>query len=195
MYLIVGLGNPGKKYAKTRHNVGFMVIDELVKKLSNGKTATAKTQKLQSQKRKNLAVLYQFSDLAVARKLLLAKPLAFMNQSGKAVKSLTTKYKIQTTDIVVVHDDVDLLFGTIRVSKNASSAGHKGVQSIIDELGTQDFIRVRIGIKPCLAGRRADYKVNTEKFVLEKFFEQEEKKLKKIIKKALDEIDAILSCP
>jgi len=151
MKLIVGLGNPGKKYEKTRHNIGFRIIDEIIK----------------SQKSK-----------VKSQNLLLLKPQTFMNQSGKAVKSLTTKYKIATTDVIVIHDDIDLPFGAIRVSKNISSAGHKGVQSIIDELGTQDFTRIRIGIRP-------DYEMDTTEFVLNKFSREEEKQLKQIIKKLL----------
>lgn len=147
MVLIVGLGNPGRKYKKTRHNIGFKVIDALKREIFN-------------------------------KDVVLLKPQTFMNQSGKAVKILTSKYKIPATNMIVVHDDIDLPLGTIRVSKDVSSAGHKGVQSIIDELGTQDFTRVRIGIKP-------RHKVDTEKFVLEKFTKQEEKQIKQIIKEAV----------
>lgn len=158
MKLIVGLGNPGRKYQKTRHNIGFRVIDELKREISD-------------------------------KDVILLKPQAFMNQSGKAVKSLTTKYKIPLINILVVHDDVDLPFGTIRISKNSSSAGHKGVQSIIDELGTRDFTRIRIGINP-------GHKVDTEKFVLKKITRQEEKQLKEVIKKAAEQIKLLFSsCP
>jgi len=163
MKLIVGLGNPGAKYKKTRHNIGFRVIDALKDEISE-------------------------------KEIILLKPQTFMNKSGVAVKSLTTKYKISTTDIVVVHDDVDLPFGTIRVSKNSSSAGHRGVQSIIDELGTQNFIRVRIGIRPKSEIRNP--KFETADFVLEKFTKDEEKQLPEIIKKAVEQINLLFdSCP
>ncbi|MFZ5559524.1 MAG: aminoacyl-tRNA hydrolase [Patescibacteria group bacterium] len=171
MKLIVGLGNPGRKYKKTRHNVGFRIIDEIIK----------------SQKSR------QFGGQAPVKSqnLIFLKPNTFMNRSGKAVKSLTTKYKIPTTDIIVVHDDVDLPFGTIRISKNSSSAGHKGVQSIIDELGTQNFTRIRIGIKQVTGSKKQE----TEKFVLEKFTKQEEKQLSEIIKKAVEQIKLLFdSC-
>jgi PTH1 family peptidyl-tRNA hydrolase len=154
MKLIVGLGNPGKKYAKTRHNIGFRVIDSL--------------------------------DFARDKDVILLKPDNFMNNSGRAVQSLITKYKIQTTDVIVVHDDIDLLFGDVRVSKDSSSAGHKGVQSIIDALGAQDFIRIRIGIRP-------QHEIDTTEFVLKNFTKTEEKQLPEIIKKAIDEIDAFLT--
>jgi PTH1 family peptidyl-tRNA hydrolase len=154
MILIVGLGNPGRKYTKTRHNIGSRIIDALKKEISD-------------------------------EKVILFKPDTFMNNSGKAVREEINYYKIPVENLIVIHDDIDLSFGIIRVSKNVSSAGHKGVQSIIDELGTQDFTRVRIGIKP-------DYKVDTEKFVLEKFPKQEEKQLKEIIKKAVSELKQLL---
>jgi len=153
--LIVGLGNPGKKYEKTRHNIGFRVIDELECKA--------------------------FDD-----DIILLKPESFMNNSGKTVQEHLAYYKIPAHDLIVIHDDIDLLFGDIRVSENSSSAGHKGVQSIIDELGTQDFTRIRVGIKP-------PHKIDTEKFVLEKFTKDEEKQLPEIIKKAVGLIPRPLS--
>lgn len=162
MILIIGLGNPGKKYEKTRHNIGFRVIDALKKEISD-------------------------------KDIILFKPQTYMNNSGRAVKSLTTKYKIPTTNIVVVHDDVDLPLGTIRISKNSSSGGHKGVQSIIDELRTpnkslqdstgqaKNFIRIRVGIRP-------KFKIDTEKYVLQKFTKEEEKIVSAVIKKVVESI-------
>lgn len=152
--LIAGLGNPGRRYKKTRHNIGFMVIDELKRHLSK-------------------------------KDAILLKPTAYMNQSGKDVKRLTTKYKIPATNIIVIHDDIDLAFGTIRISENSSSAGHKGVQSIINELNTQDFARIRIGIRP-------NREVDTERFVLEKFSKQEKKQLKQITKEAVSKVKQLL---
>lgn len=149
MILIVGLGNPGHKYEKTRHNVGFRVIDVLKKTISD-------------------------------KNIILFKPQTFMNQSGRAVKKLNTKYKIPATNIWVIHDDIDLPLGTIRINQDASSAGHKGVQSIIDELGTKNFTRIRIGIQPKIRKPQ-----NVEKFVLEKFTKEEEKIIKKVIEKAV----------
>jgi len=155
MILIVGLGNPGRKYKKTRHNVGYRVVDVFKKEISD-------------------------------KDVILLKPQTYMNNSGKAVKSLITDYGLRVTDIIVVHDDIDLPLGTIRFSKNISSAGHKGVQSIIDELATQDFVRIRIGINP-------GHKINTEKFVLEKFTKNEEKIIKQIIKETVKIIKRELS--
>ncbi len=162
--LIIGLGNPGHRYKKTRHNIGFRVIDALKKEVS-------------------------------ARDVLLFKPQTYMNQSGRAVKKIIQnstylparqaclparqEFKIQNS--IVVHDDVDLPLGIVRISKNVSSAGHKGVQSIIDELETQDFARIRIGIKP-----KIEKLQNTENFVLQKFSKEEEKNIKKVIKKTVE---------
>lgn len=161
MKLIIGLGNPGRKYKKTRHNIGFMIIDELKRHMSK-------------------------------KDAILLKPQTFMNNSGKEVKAVIGKNKINTENIIVIHDDIDLPFGTIRVSQDSSSAGHKGVQSIIDEIGTRAFTRLRIGIrskeKPA-ASRRASQNENLlAGFVLEKFTKQEKKQLKQIIKEAVETI-------
>ena len=151
MILIVGLGNPGKKYKYTRHNVGFQVIDELTKIKRRG--------------------------------WFLAKPQAFMNQSGKAVKKLVTSYRLPVTSLWVIHDDIDLPLDKIRISKGQGAAGHKGVQSIINELGTKDFWRVRIGICP-----KKGKPKNVEKFVLQKFTKEEEKVVKEVIQEAIKKL-------
>jgi peptidyl-tRNA hydrolase, PTH1 family len=157
--LIVGLGNPGKKYEKTRHNVGFRIIDELEK-------------------------IYDLSQ----NKVILLKPDNFMNNSGRTVKEYLNYEKIPVSNLIVIHDDIDLPFETVKVSKDSSSAGHKGVQSIIDTIGTKDFTRIRIGIKPTI-----ERKQETEKFVLENFSKTEEEKLPEIIKKVLDEVGTLLA--
>ena len=154
MILIVGLGNPGKKYKNTRHNVGFRVIDEL--KSLNLKNVT------------------------------LAEPKTFMNLSGKAIKSLIVKYKLPATNLWIIHDDIDLPIGKIKIVKNRGAAGHKGVESIIRELKTKNFVRFRIGIKPQGAGNR---KQRTEKFVLQKFNKDEEGIIKEVIKKTAEAIE------
>ncbi|OGZ24239.1 MAG: hypothetical protein A2896_00105 [Candidatus Nealsonbacteria bacterium RIFCSPLOWO2_01_FULL_43_32] len=154
MLLIVGLGNPGKKYEKTRHNVGSRVVGEL--------------------KSLNL------------KDIILVQPTTFMNESGRAVKKITKNYKLKTENLIVVHDDIDLPLGEFKIQKNRGSAGHKGVQSIIDSLGTKDFTRIRIGIKPEQYYRPFR---STEKFVLEKFTKDEEEILKEVIPKVIEEIN------
>jgi PTH1 family peptidyl-tRNA hydrolase len=150
MILIVGLGNPGKKYEKTRHNVGFMAIDKL--KLLN------------------------------IKKVILAKPKTFMNESGKEVKKIIKNLKLKIKNLIVIHDDLDLSLGRIKISVNRGAAGHKGVESIIKELGTKNFIRFRIGIKSI-----SNFK--TQNFVLSKFTKQEEKIVKEVIKKTAEAIE------
>lgn len=172
MLLIVGLGNPGKEYALTRHNVGWLVIDEV-----------AAQQNLSWKLQKKLQ-----AEVAKNAEMILAKPQTYMNLSGAAVSSVVTSYELRVTNIAVIHDDIDLEFGTIRVSQNASSAGHKGVQSIIDSLSTKDFWRVRVGIHPTIAQNPSPVTrnsktpaINTPDFVLKKFSAEEKKKLPKII--------------
>ena len=160
--LIVGLGNLGEKYEKTRHNIGFRIIDELESKI--------------------------FDD-----NIILLKPENFMNNSGKVVAEYLKYSKLNAQNLIVIHDDIDLLFGDVRVSKDSSSAGHKGVQSIIDELGTKNFTRVRIGISPELKIKSQKLKIDTTNFVLKNFSRAEEKKLPEIIKKAVGLIPIPLS--
>ena len=158
MKLIVGLGNPGKKYEKTRHNVGFMMINELEKK-------------------------------ELPNKVKLLKPETFMNLSGIAVNNLMSFYKICPKNLWVIHDDIDLPIGKIRISKNRGAGGHKGVQSIIKELGTKNFNRIRIGICPPLLSIKENGKPkNVEKFVLQKFTKNEEKILEQVIEKIIKKI-------
>ncbi|MBU1292322.1 aminoacyl-tRNA hydrolase [Patescibacteria group bacterium] len=159
MKLIVGLGNPRSKYEKTRHNLGFMVIDFLIE-----------DEQIDSKKAK------------------LIKPQTFMNNSGLEVKKNSDYYKIKPEDIIVIHDDIDLLLGEIKVQQGRNSAGHKGVQSVIDALGTNNFTRIRIGIRPI----DPEIIIDTEKFVLQKFTPEEQKIINQTIKKAAQIIQATL---
>lgn len=165
MELIVGLGNPGEKYKNTRHNVGFAALDHLA-------STQFSVNNDQFKAKKKLRSLVAEINLE-GKKIILAKPQTFMNNSGDAVQSLLKSYKLQASRLLVLHDEIDLPFGEIRLSKNASAAGHKGVQNIIDNLGTQDFIRVRVGIESRTDGSRPD----TESFVLQKFTKEEIEKL------------------
>lgn len=177
MKLIIGLGNPGTKYEKTRHNLGWQIIDKLPENLDLNNW--------------NLSDKFNASiseGIFNNEKIILAKPQTFMNNSGLAVKLLIDYYKIPTKEILVIHDDIDLPLEEIRIQKNRGAAGHKGVQSIIDQLGTKDFIRMRAGIKPT----DQETIIDTEKFVLEKFTPQEEKNIQEIIKRAADFVTAAL---
>ena len=133
MKLIVGLGNPGNQYAHNRHNIGFMCVSHFAKERGWGfehKEGLARTA----------------HGRIDSEEIVLARPQTFMNASGEAVKKLTIKYRIKPEDLMVVHDEMDLRLGNIRIRRGGGSAGHNGVESIIRELGTADFVRVRVGV-------------------------------------------------
>jgi len=168
MKLIVGLGNTGTEYENTRHNLGFMVIDEICKKY-----------KLNIKNEKKLK-----ADMCVTmldgETIILAKPTTFVNLSGDSVVKIANFYKIQTQDIWVISDDLALDFGTVRVRVGGSSGGHNGLKDVISKVG-EDFTRFRIGIKNDMLE-----KVSTEKFVLQKFNKDEQEKLDDIVKKSAE---------
>ncbi len=132
-YLIVGLGNPGKEYEQTRHNVGFRVADELARRY--GITYGKKERKAIS----GTGVIH-------GKKIVLTKPQTFMNLSGEAVRSLMDFYKVELPNILVVSDDLDIPLGTVRMRKSGGAGGQNGVKSVIQHLGTQEFSRLRFGI-------------------------------------------------
>jgi len=179
MILVVGLGNPGKKFEKTRHNVGFRTVDGFQEKNNFSAFKLSK---------KSLA---EISEGALDdAKVILAKPQTFMNNSGRAVKLLTRNYKLKAKSLFIVHDDLDLPFGKIRISIGRSSAGHKGVESIIRELKTKGFVRFRVGIQSATSDKRQE--TRTEKFVLEKFSKDEEKNLGGVIKETVEAIETAI---
>jgi len=166
--LIVGLGNPGKKYEFTRHNLGYRVLDRLRGEL--GFAAFAKDEK-------SLAEVS--SGTVAGTHVTLARPLTFMNDSGHAVARLKAKLKTTPAKTWIVHDDKDLELGVIKVKDTGGSAGHHGVDSVIEQLKTKSFRRYRLGILP--AGG-AD--IDTEKFVLAKFLPEEEPTIRLQVDKA-----------
>ena len=186
MILIIGLGNPGKKFEKTRHNVGFLAVESLklkVKSFSDWRNS----KKFQS----------EISEGEISgQKVILVKPQTLMNDSGKAVKKIVSSFKFQVSSLWVIHDDLDLPFGKIRISVGRGAAGHKGVESIIRELKTpnqtlrvgtgqaKNFVRFRIGIQP-----KSGKPKNVAEFVLQKFDREEEKILKEVIKKTIEAIE------
>ena len=165
MKLIIGLGNQGEEYQKTRHNTGFLAVNKIADNfqfpISNFNS-------------KFNAEISQ--GMINNEKVILVKPQTFMNNSGQAVKAILDYYKINPEDIIVIHDDLDIPLGEFKISKNKNSGGHKGVQSIIDCLGTKDFTRIRIGIDA-----ERNKKIPTEKFVLEKFNEEEMREIERVI--------------
>ncbi len=172
MKMIVGLGNPGKKFKETRHNLGFMVLDQIKEK--NKFPDFSYSEKLKA----------EISQGSFGKnKLILAKPQTLMNSSGESIKSLIKYHKLDASCLIVIHDDVDIELGKIKISQDSGSAGHKGVQSIIDSLKTKGFTRIRIGILP-EKGKPA----KTERFVLKKFTKKEKEIIKEAINKAIKEI-------
>ncbi len=180
MKLIIGLGNPGKKYEKTRHNVGFLVLDALQERLTDEHISPWEHSK------KFNAEVAGYTTIK-NKKVILAKPQTFMNDSGLSVQPLMNFYKMNSEDLIVVHDDKDIPLGEIKVQRDRGSAGHNGIKSIIQHIGTQDFMRVRFGV--------ANEKMQTQEtvdFVLSKFGLFEKGKLKLKIQHAVDEILKLL---
>jgi len=178
MVLIVGLGNSGEGYGDTRHNLGFMVLDKLSQKLTSlGETRWERNRKLLAE------------TMRVKADLILAKPQTYMNKSGSSVKKMMSFYKIGLEDLWVVHDDVDLPLGKIKIRLGGASAGHHGVESIIEQLGTDHFLRFRLGIGHPRRGEEED---NVEAYVLKKFESQERSALKAILKRTIGAIEMVL---
>ena len=175
MKLIIGLGNPGKQYLLTRHNMGFLVVDKLADNFAIGITSKGFDAVYGKGKIDNVPVL-------------LAEPQTFMNRSGFAVARLFEYFKIEDyTDVIVVHDDLDLPFGTLRLKVGGGHGGHKGLFSTIEHLGVSDFFRVRMGIgKPT-------GKTSTEDYVLNRFSAEERQHLPKVVSAAVTAIVDILS--
>ena len=145
MKVIVGLGNPGDKYTYTRHNCGFIIIENIARECQLELTKDEKFK----------------SEIARSDDLIMIKPMTFMNNSGEAVSKVLNFYKISPKELFILHDDVDLPFGKLKKQFGASSAGHRGVESIINELGTKEFWRVRIGV-----GKPVDTRIEIEDWVL-----------------------------
>lgn len=176
MKLIIGLGNPDKKYFKTRHNIGFLAVDELSKKLGLAGW----------QENKKFKALVAEDEIN-GEKIILAKPLTYMNESGRTARALANYYKIKPSDIWVIHDDLDIPLGKLKIKFGGRSAGHKGVQSIIDYLKTPDFNRLRVGIQP-LTGQKQP----SEELVLKKFGLMEKSRIKNSVKTAVEKLTEIL---
>ena len=172
-FLIVGLGNPGREYRNNRHNIGFMVLDQLAGKMDTS-FSKMKMNALMT------AVRYK------GQRIILIKPQTFMNLSGKAVASFIRFYKLPLENLLVVYDDVDLPFQTLRMRPNGGDAGQKGVRSIIKELGTKDFPRLRIGIN------RPPGRMSVSSYVLLNFSDQEVETLPFVLDQAADAILAFV---
>lgn len=157
MKLIIGLGNPGKQYENTRHNAGFLAVDFFLRSHES----------ITCQSKFNAQICEYHED---GEKVFFIKPQSFMNLSGEVVCEIAAFYKVDITkDLLVLHDEKDLPFATVKEARDSGSAGHNGVQNIIDELGSKDFARVRIGVE----AREADSPIPTDVFVLQPFTSDE----------------------
>lgn len=174
MKLVVGLGNPGKRYERTRHNLGFWVVDRL---------AAEKETAFKKKRHHSLIADWRMD----GEEVWLVKPQTYMNHSGAAVSELLRHLPVETKDLVVIHDDLDLPFGRIRVRCRGGAAGHRGVLSILESLGEEAFCRLRIGIGRPPAG------LDPVEFVLEPFSVAERSELDRIISRAAAAVECILT--
>lgn len=170
MILVVGLGNPGQDFSKTRHNLGFMVLNQWV--LALGKKWEFKNR-------------FKAKTCLLDKSLLLVKPQTFMNQSGEAVAKLANFYKIETKNIFVIHDELDLPLGKLRLQQGGQTAGHKGLESIRQYLKSLEFIRLRLGIGHNLP------EIPAEKYVLQSFTNKEMGQVKLMIKKTIKALEVV----
>jgi peptidyl-tRNA hydrolase, PTH1 family len=172
LWIVAGLGNPGRRYSKTRHNVGFMIADAIAGEFG-----------IELRKREYcLAGMGSIEDSDV----VLMEPLTFMNRSGLAVEDLMERYHVPHERLIVLHDDIDMETGKLKIRRRGSSGGHKGIESILEYIGTGDFVRVKIGI-----GREEGIPV--EDYVLSKFRRDEIPVIHEAIQKASGAVVAIIS--
>ena len=171
--LIVGLGNPGRKHANNRHNVGFHCLDRVAQE--HGLAFEEKQDK---------------SDLALGRiggrRVILAKPQTFVNDSGRAVGAVARFYKVEPQDVLVIYDDLDLPQGTIRVRPNGGSGGHNGIRSIIDHMGTSDFARIRVGIG------RPPGQMEPKSYVLQDWSPVEQEVMNEVYERVVATVDTVI---
>lgn len=174
MNLIVGLGNPGIEYQGTPHNLGFLTIDEIANRLG-----------MEVRNRQCRALTARAT--IAGRSMILAKPETYMNLSGLSVAELVAEHQVDVkTGLIVIYDELDLPLGTIRIRQRGGTAGHNGMESIVGALGTDEFLRVRLGIAP-------DHKVSDgAKFVLTPFRKAQEKVVVKVIEQAADAVEVII---
>ena len=188
MKLIIGLGNPGEKYINTRHNLGFKIIEQFLKDFQSAKNTLWED----SKKFKSEIVQIEWQPRhGSLEKVILAKPQTYMNNSGLAVQLLTTYYKLLTTDIWIIHDDIDLPLGNMKIRFGGASAGHHGVESIMKHLNTDKFWRFRMGtgIQSSKLKVKSLKLKNVEDFVLSGFTGGEKGKVKHLIKRGVNAIE------
>lgn len=179
MFLIVGLGNPGEKFVNTRHNLGFEALDYFAHKMAFGEF---------TKDRKFKAEIIQTGDI------ILAKPQTFMNLSGLSVAKIANFYKIPPQNIVIIHDELDIVLGHIKIRIGGSDAGHHGVESIITELKSDKFVRFRLGIgnQKSFSGEHKKVDFQAEKYVVDHFVAGESSAKKALLKKCCHALEVLL---
>jgi len=181
MKLIVGLGNPGRGYANNRHNVGFVCLNHFARK-----------QGIRFDRKQGKARIG--TGEVAGSKVLLARPQTYMNLSGQSVSRLMKKFNINLNDLLIIHDDLDLPLGKIRLRHGSSSGGHKGIDSIISSLGSQDFTRLRVGIgRPATEGLAETSEADIIAYVLSNFTSEEKQIVVQVIPRASEAIYCLLS--
>ena len=190
MKLIIGLGNPGEKYINTRHNLGFKIVEQFLKDFQSAKnTLWENSSKFKSE----ISQIEWQPKHGELEKVILAKPQTYMNNSGLTVRLITDFYKLKPEDIWIIHDDIDLPLGSMKIRFGGASAGHHGVESIMESLSTDKFWRFRIGIGPekgKLKIETGSLRVkNAEDFVLSGFTGSEKGKVKHLIKRGVNAIE------
>lgn len=176
-WIVVGLGNPGQEYLKTRHNIGAMAVDALAKKFNSS---------FSLHKRVNSVAEFRIQNQDLQAQLLLAKPLMYMNNLGGPVKSLRDFYSVENSKIIALHDELDIDFATMRIKFGGGENGHNGLKSMTGSLGSPDYFRIRLGIgRPQGSGDPAD-------FVLKTFNSEERKELDFFLSKVCDAIELLI---
>jgi len=178
MWLIVGLGNPGPKYALTRHNIGFIAVDMFAQSLSGAGNSPVWKEEHQA-----LCCKLKIEETPV----IIAKPMTFMNKSGESVQSLMQFYKIPQENVLIVQDDIDQPFGGMRFHKDRGHGGHNGIRSISAMLGSQDYSRLKLGV-----GRPTNPDMDVANYVLSKFSSEEQSQLTEFLNKSGDAIESLI---
>ncbi len=174
-WLIAGLGNPGNEYVLTRHNVGFMAIDYLLKSCSQPPSKT---------EFKSFTSKFMWED----EEVMTIRPQNFMNRSGEAVQAALSFYKISLQNLIVIHDDIDQPFGGFKIQKNRGHGGHNGIRDISEKCASADYYRIKIGV-----GRPENPKMNVADYVLQSFSSDELAALPPLLKKTVDAVETLLT--
>lgn len=182
MKLIVGLGNPGNEYAKTRHNIGFMIVDELAKKLLQQADKAVTAEDAWAEKPKFKAEMIKIGDV------ILAKPTTFMNETGQSVQAISSFFNIPSDRIYIIHDDLDITLGGYKIVSGSVPKIHNGVNSVIQQMGTDQLKFVRVGVD----NRTGDRSIPGKDYVLQPFSQQEREIVEKVINSICEELNRLI---